>query len=285
MLPSGFAPRRRTVVLALEGALLGLGAPLGWIAVEWMRGRPPLATIGAEPMLIVYLLSTTTLAFVLFGWLAGAREQRLLEATRRLDELTITDALTGLRNRRYFMERLEQALALAERGAEPVSIALVDLDRFKRINDGAGHWTGDEALRAAAAAMTAVVRRGEVVARVGGDELAVLLPCADRIQGQRAAERVRAAIAGARVRSDGGPIRLTASVGVACSSDIDRPTVRRLYSAADAALYRAKDLGRDRVVAYDPLAGPWSRPSAITVARPRGRDGRARTARDRARGG
>jgi diguanylate cyclase (GGDEF)-like protein len=159
-----------------------------------------------------------------------ARTHQLL---RRLERLSNEDALTGLANRR----RWDEAMAAACAGADPVAVILVDVDRFKQVNDRYGHAGGDAALREVAALLIRHVRADDVVARLGGDEFAVLVTGADEVQAAQLAERLRA---GAVALQPPGfaPGDVTLSLGVAAASTAPEP--ERLMSAADAQLYRAK---------------------------------------------
>lgn len=157
-----------------------------------------------------------------------------------------TDALTGLPNRRYFAE-LVRLLAQRRRAGDVVGILMVDIDRFKVLNDTFGHATGDEVLRAVAGAIVSAVRANDVPARFGGEEFVVLLRNPGKDVAFDVGERVRAAVAGLDLRPLGVPA-VSVSVGVAVGSEPDEP-VDALIDVADQALYRAKRAGRDRVVA------------------------------------
>ena len=167
---------------------------------------------------------------------------RLRRANAQLKALATYDELTGLRNRRAFDHYLDQEFRRARRHSTPLSLLLLDLDRFKEFNDTFGHAAGDEALRAAAEALGRAIDPTDIAARYGGEELAVLLVNCPAPAADQAAERCRRAIE-AIEELDG---RLTASVGVASfTADMDEGV--ELVEAADEALYRAKDAGRNRV--------------------------------------
>ncbi|MCU0308391.1 MAG: diguanylate cyclase [Thermoleophilia bacterium] len=170
-------------------------------------------------------------------------------------ERATTDALTGLPNRRAFDERLEAEVARAGRYGRALSLALLDLDRFKAVNDRFGHLGGDAVLRGAAAILAARARVGEVVARFGGEEFAWILPEADLAAAFAAAERARAAVAAAEVPPAG---RVTISAGVA--SLVPGRSAADLLAAADAALYAAKEGGRDQVRAAESGSPPARAP-------------------------
>lgn len=157
-----------------------------------------------------------------------------------------TDGLTGVANRKSFDLALDRLLQEAERTYEPLAVALVDLDFFKKVNDTYGHQTGDDVLRAASAALQSAARDSDVVARYGGEEFAVILPGATIDEARDVAERLRNA-----VRTCPSPVPVTCSMGVAGLSGGRRlpPTV--LLEIADQALYRAKEAGRNRVEVGD----------------------------------
>jgi diguanylate cyclase (GGDEF)-like protein len=167
------------------------------------------------------------------------RNRRLVEALHRQ---AMTDGLTGLPNRRAFIERLEGLDPAA-----PAALAVIDVDHFKRINDTAGHAAGDETLRSLGELLARRVRDGELAARLGGEEFVVLFPGTSDADAARAAESLRRAV---RDESQRWSHPITISVGVA-ARPADAVDADGLLAAADAALYRAKAAGRDCVVACD----------------------------------
>lgn len=245
---------------AVEGALVAWAIPLGWAVFSRLFGAVETA---ASFALYVYLVLASVSALAAFGWFAGRREARLRRANAELDVLALTDATTGLKNKRYFQARLAEALARVERDDEPVALAMIDLDRFKSVNDRHGHAVGDRVLGAAAAAIASVCRRHETAARVGGEEFAVILPGSDAKAALAAAERIRRAIADAVlvIEDHPHPIRITASVGVASTAEIGSTRSDVLYAAADGALLVAKNQGRNRCVAIHQAAP--RRPRAV----------------------
>ncbi len=183
--------------------------------------------------------------------LARARALRELEAANdELQRLATVDALTGVANRRHFDAALELEWSRARRGATEVSLLMVDVDHFKRFNDAYGHQQGDECLAAVAGALQGVVSRAiDVVARYGGEEFAVILPATNAAGALSLADRVRRAVEGlaiAHERSDVAAV-VTISVGVATVRPNGSGTPADLVAAADAALYRAKREGRNRI--------------------------------------
>ncbi len=164
-----------------------------------------------------------------------------------LERLSHTDSLTGLFNRRFFRGRCISELARARRAGTSVGILMVDVDHFKRVNDSLGHQAGDDVLRAVADALAATVRGEDVVARYGGEEFAVLLPETDVEGARRAAERFCQRLAARPIETVAGTVTVTATVGVVATTIADSTTIDELVSVADAALYRGKNAGRNRV--------------------------------------
>jgi diguanylate cyclase (GGDEF)-like protein len=175
-------------------------------------------------------------------------ERDLIEMTRELERLANSDPLTGLANRRHFMEALARETERAARYGRGLSLVLLDLDHFKRVNDTWGHASGDEVLKDAARILRSVCRDLDVPARLGGEELVLLLPETDGEGARVVAERVRERIQSTRHEApDGDSFQVTTSIGVA-SLGPDAPTADALLHRADEALYAAKRSGRNRVV-------------------------------------
>ena len=174
--------------------------------------------------------------------------RQLREANRTIEELARKDPLTGAANRRAFNERLRFEAERGVRMNAPLVMVMLDLDHFKRVNDDYGHETGDKVLVAVASLLTKAVRPYDLVARIGGEEIALLLPGIDLERGFEIAERLRRELAEHAI--DGYPDRITASFGVALLPPGGDP--ERLMSRADAALYRAKAGGRNRVERENP---------------------------------
>jgi diguanylate cyclase len=178
---------------------------------------------------------------------AVAIERTMLLA--ELQELATRDALTGLLNRRAWREQSERLVVLAERSGSPLSVALLDADRFKRINDTYGHAAGDRALQAISACVQQSVRRSDVVGRYGGEELVVLLPETDSAAAEQVAERMRRQVADEVIDTGSQTLRVTVSVGIATAQG-GRIDLDLLLGQADQALYEAKEDGRDCVRAF-----------------------------------
>jgi len=232
---------RAFLVARLEHASLvegGAPARLGTLFVSYAEPR---AISGRDRLACRSLAGLAALA------IANVRlHARTVEALERAERLAATDDLTGLANQRAFRERLETEVARAARNRRPLALALIDLDHFKRVNDEHGHHVGDQTLTLVAATLAREARRGELVARVGGEEFAWIVPEADSAHAAIAVERARSALEATDFPAVG---RLTASAGVADLAVAgDDPDL--LYRLADTALYRAKRAGRNLVADY-----------------------------------
>lgn len=170
--------------------------------------------------------------------------ERVEAQEQRMRQLATTDALTGLSNRHLYFEAASRYLARAEREGHALCMLVADVDHFKTINDRFGHARGDDVLRAVGALILQHSRRGDLVARYGGEEFVALLPHCRLEDALNKAEGLRQSVE--TLDLDG--VKLTISVGVACFDPSRPETLENLFSRADAALYEAKRLGRNRVV-------------------------------------
>lgn len=186
--------------------------------------------------------------------LAASRDQ-LEGANRRLETLATTDALTSLTNRRGFDVAFRREWRRAARCFQPVSLLLLDLDYFKKLNDILGHTAGDDCLARVGRCIQASVRRpADVATRYGGEEFAIILPDTDPVAARMMAERIRIAIATLRIPHPGSPMGIvTASVGAATALPDEMLSAALLIEQADAALYRAKGSGRNCTEVAAPL--------------------------------
>lgn len=178
------------------------------------------------------------------------RNRELQDLNRRLEQIALTDDLTGLPNRRSAMAELRRCWAASDRHKQPMACLLVDVDFFKRINDTYGHDTGDTVLQAVADRLRGASRKNELVCRLGGEEFVVLCEFTDRIAAETCGERLRAAIETTTIAFDGFRHAVSVSVGVASRTDAIRHP-EQLLKAADQAVYRAKQAGRNRVCLAD----------------------------------
>jgi len=166
----------------------------------------------------------------------------------QMQQLAITDSLTGLFNRRYFFPFAENEIERSIRYKKSLSIILMDIDHFKRINDRFGHQAGDKVLKMVADICQIELRRVDVMCRFGGEEFIALLPETAKPEAAQAAQRICDAIANARLSSDQGEIAITVSIGVADLAEDD--DINTLISKADKGLYQAKNSGRNQIAVY-----------------------------------
>ena len=182
-------------------------------------------------------------------------DERSREAETRIVEqrrLALTDSLTQLPNREAYARRLVEEFERWRRYARPVSLALCDVDHFKKVNDRHGHAVGDTVLRDVATTLRNHLRETDFLARYGGEEFVILLAETDSAQAHAALDKARQAIADNVIECAGGKLSVTSSFGVAQFGEGDDP--ERVFTRADAALYRAKNGGRNQVRVYDPGA-------------------------------
>lgn len=240
-------PNRYVLTLAPAGALT-----LGGIAA-----------LVANPGSVAFQNSAVFILMLLAINLAGATviarshrfkrreyqaQQNEREARQRYETLAQTDALTGLSNRRSFFEQGQRALSRFQRQGAGLAVVIFDLDYFKRINDTFGHQVGDEALQQFAAVLEAHKRQTDVAGRLGGEEFGLLLEGADQAAALASAARIQAVVRQLRLTSPRGDYQLAFSAGLSCVQPGDQ-SLEALITRADRALYRAKDLGRDRIEA------------------------------------
>ncbi len=237
-----------------QGLVLGLGAPLGWAAVSAVLGLWGMADAGFQILLFAYMTCGSLLVFGAFGYIIGRQEQRFAE-------LSLVDHLTRLYNTRYFHETLRAEFANAKRYVRPLCLILLDLDHFKSVNDTYGHPAGDAVLRTVAATVAALVREGDTLARVGGEEFAVIMPQTDSHGGEILAERIRQAVREREILlPEGQRIGVRVSLGVAGLDRIEADSATSLFARVDEALYEAKQSGRDRVVVAGTSETPFACP-------------------------
>ena len=225
---------------------------LGIFALPWGEALPAF-THGGLPVALF------TVAGILMLGTMLARERRRVDTERVLRDAALSDPLTGLANRRAFFGAIDREVAGALRRDAPMSLLLLDIDHFKEVNDARGHDAGDAVLVALSRVLRHGVRQSDLVARFGGEEFAILLPCTSLEGAFLLAERLRCAVRECRVEHDGALLHVTVSIGVsALSADAGRPDT--LIKAADMALYRAKSHGRDRVCRDRALCQPEAVP-------------------------
>ncbi|MBA1146762.1 diguanylate cyclase [Ectothiorhodospiraceae bacterium WFHF3C12] len=236
-------------------------ALLGLLAVfEPQRVNP----VGDGILLVAFLAAILQIS-LLGGYINGLRQklrgknEALNEALTTIEDLVNHDELTGTYNRRYLLDVIERETQRCSRGAATFTVGIFDVDHFKRVNDTHGHLMGDRVLAAVAAAIDGSVRRIDCFGRYGGEEFLLIMPQTDLHGAGIKADRLRRAVAGLRFEGEGdaGPVAVTISGGIAEYQPGEAFT--RTLSRADDALYRAKDEGRNRVVA----AGADRNPGAV----------------------
>ena len=224
-----------------------------WYQTWWFR-----AAVGLAVLVLIALLVRLRTAYLHAQ--KRALEQEVTERTaelsaanRRLFDLATTDTLTGCANRRHLVDRANQMVALAHRSGHPVCLLIADLDHFKRINDTYGHIGGDTVLCAAARIYMAHVRTSDILARIGGEEFAILMPGTDKEGALTMAERLRQAVADMIVDVNGQGVRVTVSMGLAMLKADE--TFDDLFARGDEALYAAKHAGRNQVAVANKAEG------------------------------
>ncbi len=175
--------------------------------------------------------------------------ERILTLEDKIMQLAAIDGLTGLLNRRVFMERLETEVDRAERLGQPLSLIMIDLDNFKQINDNYGHQAGDQVLRQVAADLSSRVRKYDFIGRYGGEEFCVCAPGVAQKEAVELAERLRCGIEGLRIKIPNSEteLQITASLGVSSISDDNIVNIDELIMLSDEALYLAKRRGKNQV--------------------------------------
>lgn len=214
------------------------------LSILLIRDHYPVGAVGILTALIVYTIRTTSLQSRLIR-----TQQELRDATNRLEEMVLTDALTHAANRRCFDQTLTLEWSRAARNQLPLGLLLIDIDHFKKLNDRYGHPAGDRCLVAVARALqSALPRSGDLLARYGGEEFAAILPATDEDGARIVAEHMLAAVSAIRIPNETsfGDF-VTISVGIAVFRSAGTGTANQIVEAADQALYRAKERGRNRI--------------------------------------
>jgi diguanylate cyclase (GGDEF)-like protein len=211
-------------------------------------GQPKLLII---PKLLNIAAGCVVLGLLLFRWLPLAVRERGTAEQRAndLETLAALDWLTGLYNRRHFESLAQAELARSQRYLRPLSVLMIDIDHFKEVNDHFGHQAGDRVIRAISAVLVATKREGDVAARVGGEEFAVMLPETTEAAAVQMAERLREQLQLCPPIVAGEKLPITLSIGVA-GATAKTAGIDMLLACADHALYEAKNAGRDRIVSW-----------------------------------
>ncbi len=232
---SGFPPHHPPMKSFMGVPIISRGNVMGSLYLTEKTGGQPFTQDDED--LVVGLAADAAIAI---------ENARLFGA---VEQLAITDSLTGLRNRRHFLELAEHEFQRARRYRRPLSIIMLDIDRFKQVNDTYGHAIGDQILQSIAACCRETLRALDSPSRYGGEEFSLLLPENDLAGARHAAERLRLRVAEAPIRTDRGLVSVTISLGVAEITP-DCPNLKTLLDRVDTALYAAKNAGRNRVETY-----------------------------------
>jgi diguanylate cyclase (GGDEF)-like protein len=205
--------------------------------------------LGADDYITKPFQSAELLARIRAGKRIVDLQKELLESNKRLEMLSITDGLTKLYNHRYFQDELARAFEESQRYQRPLSLAIVDLDFFKKVNDTYGHAVGDEVLKVVSHIFQDSIRATDLAARYGGEEFAVMMPETDLADACTFAEKIRSIVESTPIETQAGPINATVSIGVSTVPHTKIRHAKELVVAADKALYRAKKNGRNQVQA------------------------------------
>ena len=228
--------RMVALTMAMACVALGVRGVHAWYDPA-QYGGPTQTSLGQGLTFLVTFLSVLGAGF---GFVLACFER----VARRMEQLASHDGLTGCVNRGTTDSLVDHELLRGQRENQPVALVMLDLDHFKQINDRFGHRSGDQVLRSFADTARTRLRRSDILGRVGGEEFVMLLPATDAAGARQLAEEVRAAV---QEQAHADAVRITLSGGVAVALPGTGVSAEQLYAAADRALYRAKNLGRNRI--------------------------------------
>lgn len=234
------------VVGAVTVGSMALSVAISWL-VHYGMGLSMSGVAWTVALACPAVIAPTT------SWWAFDWVRKVEHAHEELRVQSTIDPLTGIFNRRYFMERLREETDRATRYGTPFAVAFIDIDNFKRINDEYGHLSGDDILKQLTQTCSAQIRDIDTLARIGGEEFALLLPQTTAEQAAHLVERLRASVAATRAQIGDGKLAVTVSIGLAGSSS-DAPDIDGILRRADEALYAAKRQGKNRLVAQAAVA-------------------------------
>jgi diguanylate cyclase (GGDEF)-like protein len=234
----------------LDPVSLAVTVEPAWWQTGWFRLLAGLLACAAIFGLVQLRTSYLMHRRRLLEELVASQTRDLTKANRLLQELASRDPLTEIYNRRYFQELATAELERARRSGRPASLLLIDIDHFKRVNDSFGHGAGDEVLKGVTSSIGVLLRDSDLFARIGGEELVVLMPETGLEPARLVAERLRVAIGAASHPAPNSTVTVTASIGLAVTASPPEP-LAALLERADRALYAAKAAGRNRVVAAE----------------------------------
>lgn len=235
--------RVKSVLMAT--ALATTSSVLFAYAVMTIKGVP-----FNDNALTISILAPLTIAPFLF-WPLFSAFIKIHHLELEMRNLAMIDELTGIMNRRAFLDRAESAISLANRSQTELALVYIDLDNFKTINDVYGHAKGDEVLKCFASVARGIVRKSDVIGRLGGEEFGMIVHGAGKEAVRQLIEKLLAEIRETQVEACGNQLQFTASVGVALVDGKARKGVDQLFAQADKALYHAKHAGKDRMAFYE----------------------------------
>lgn len=242
---------QQVVLVALYGSLL-FGMAAAYVLAHLTANEPAGLVVAYGLMVLVVFLASTFLTWRLLQITAYIRKQRneIKLALERIQEIATRDELTGLFNRRFVQERMSEEASRSDRDGQPLLIAILDIDHFKRFNDDYGHHAGDVALYTFAKVVQANVRGHDVLGRWGGEEFVILLPNTTLQTGMDCLERIREKVEITSASVDAQVLQMTVSIGLTEHVPNEHPD--KTMARADAALYAAKAQGRNQLVASPP---------------------------------
>ena len=232
--------KHKKVLRPIQGFILSVGSPLGWMTIQVLSGIDPIDDMMTNTGIYIYTAIGTALAFSIFGYYVGSYEEKI-------EILALIDPLTGLANRNKFYLLANHELDRSSRYGDNLSLAVLDIDRFKKINDTYGHPIGDSVLKNIANTICTTLRKSDISVRWGGEEFLFLMPGTSLAESRVISERLRSNIEKGSYHEFANA---TASIGI--TEYIKGDSLETMIKRADDALYDAKATGRNRVSTSSP---------------------------------